>query len=351
MSDQPAAFATDLARIAVICPTWIGDVVMATPVLRALREQRPDAHIVGIIHPGHDELLEGTSWFDEMVVVKSKGIVGPWRIGRALKRRKVQAVLILPNSFRSALGARLSQASTRLGYCRDGRSFLLNPAIPLEQATEPIPAVRYYGALGCAALGVCTIDEHMELAVTDEQQAAGDSILSDMKGSFVLLNPGASKASKRWPADQFAAVADALAKSHQLTMLVNGSASEADVLTAIQKHSDTEIINLIDRGVTLGALKAIIQRAALMITNDTGPRHIALALGRPTVTIFGPTDHRWTNSRAHHAQEQRLLAEPFLPQSLIADRHPQICSIDRITVPDVLVAAERALDAEPAGDS
>ncbi len=351
MTDQPAAFPNDIEQIAVICPTWIGDVVMATPVFRALREHRSQAQITGIIHPGHDELLRGTPWFDELVVVKSKGIAGPLRVGGALGRRKIQAVLLLPNSFRSALAARLGRVQIRLGYCRDGRSFLLSHAVPLEQATEPTPAVHYYAAMGCAALGIESVDEHLELVVTEEQHEAANRILTDVSGPFVILNPGASKSIKRWPAEHFAAVADALTQSRNMTVLVNGSISESGVAAEIIDKTQTQIVNLIERGVTLGALKAIIQRASLVITNDTGPRHIALALGRPTVTLFGPTDHRWTNSDAHQAQEQRLLAEPFLPQALIADRHPQICMIDRITVADVLAAAERALDVDCAADS
>ncbi|MHC5114978.1 MAG: glycosyltransferase family 9 protein, partial [Planctomycetota bacterium] len=82
--------------------------------------------------------------------------------------------------------------------------------------------------------------------------------------------------------------------------------------------------------------------AALLVTNDTGPRHLAAALGTPVVTLFGPTDHRWTTLA--DIRERRLLAEPFLPAELVADRHPKVCTIDRIEVEDVLAAAAGMLN-------
>ena len=165
----------------------------------------------------------------------------------------------------------------------------------------------------------------------------------------VLLNPGASKKEKRWPVERFAAVADALANSRSLAIVASGAPSEKGLIRALVAAAKTRIVNLADRGITLGSLKAIIQRASLLITNDTGPRHIAAALGTPAVCLFGPTDHRWTT--LPEARERILLAEPFLPEELIADRMPKICSIDRIRVGDVISAAESLLDDQPAAGS
>ena len=96
-------------------------------------------------------------------------------------------------------------------------------------------------------------------------------------------------------------------------------------------------MHLCARGLTLGSLKAVLRRAALLITNDTGPRHIAAALGTPIVALYGPTDHRWTTLQA--ARERSVLAEPFLPEELVADRHPKACAIEKIAVEDVVHAS------------
>jgi len=127
---------------------------------------------------------------------------------------------------------------------------------------------------------------------------------------------------------------------------VSGSPGERDLAGEVVQAARWPVVNLVDRGVALGALKAVVARCALMITNDTGPRHVAAALGRPVVTLFGPTDHRWTT--INHRRERILLAEPFLPESSIADRHASFCAIDRISVGDVLASAKSLLD-DPRG--
>ncbi len=95
-------------------------------------------------------------------------------------------------------------------------------------------------------------------------------------------------------------------------------------------------------GVTLGSLKALVRRCAVMVTNDTGPRHIAAAMGVPTVALFGPTDPRWT-TLPEETPEVCVVADPTLPEDEVADDHPERCRIDRIEVGTVIGAVERAL--------
>ena len=182
-----------------------------------------------------------------------------------------------------------------------------------------------------------------ELAVTETQRAAAVRLLEDVARPFAVLCPGANRKAKRWPAERFAAVADQLAERHGLAVVVPGSPAERLVVAAVVAAARTPVIDLIGRGVTLGALKGVIAEARLMITNDTGPRHIAAALGTPTVALFGPTDPRWTTIDS--PCEKILVAEPFLPAELIADDHPTGCVIGRITVGDVLSAAGQLLAA------
>lgn len=312
---------------------------MATPVLRAARAALPNARITGIPRPGLDDILRGTPWLDELVICEGKS-AGMLR--RCIRRAKPQAVLLLPNSYRSALGARFCGACVRAGYDRDWRGWLLTHRKPLRLPKNvPIPAVDYYAELAEWAFGVERIDRRIELQATEDEQRAASLLLHDVREPFVLLNPGANRADKRWPAQSFAQLADRLAASHRVKIVITGSPRERDVLTAVQRDSKTPIINLLERSVTLGSLKAVIRRAALVITNDTGPRHIAAALGTPVVTLFGPTDHRWTT--LHDVRERILLAEPFLPEELVADRHPKACAIEKISVGDVIAAADGLL--------
>ncbi|MCA9296187.1 MAG: glycosyltransferase family 9 protein, partial [Phycisphaerales bacterium] len=120
---------------------------------------------------------------------------------------------------------------------------------------------------------------------------------------------------KRWPAEHFAAFIDALADD-DLAFALTGAPHERELLEDIMRSARTPVVNLGERGLTLGTLKAVMRRIALLITNDTGPRHLAAAVRAPTIVLFGPTDHRWTT--LPFAVAHRMLAQPFLPEELTA---------------------------------
>ena len=335
----------DTKRIVIVMPSWVGDSVMATPVLRALRQVFPRSFMAAVMRPGLDELLAGCPWLDAKSVCEMKGLGGVFRLRKAIAQFKPDAVLLLPNSLRSALATIMAGVPVRAGYARDGRSWLLTHSLKATTSDQPTSTVLYYLHLAQAILGEVEIRTTLELVVTPEEEAKANEILHDVTGSFVLLNPGGNKLAKRWPAAKFALVADALAMSHGLTAVVSGSPGEAAILENVVAAADpeTRIVNLGNRGVTLGSLKAIVKQAVLMITNDTGPRHIAAALGVPVVTLFGPTDHRFTT--LEDVQERCLLAEPFLVQEKVADHNPKLCRVERISEDDVVYSAGQLLGA------
>ena len=281
---SPPPIAPDTERLVIICPSWVGDAVMATPLLRAARTRLPGARIIGLMRPGIDELLAGLPSFDERIATDLRGLLGPARVAREIRRRCPQAALLLPNSFRSALCLWLSGTPTRVGYDRDGRGRLLTHRHPVVRADRPTPLLDYYASLATFALGAAEIDPRPQLAVTEAEAAEAERLLHDVDGPFVLLIPGANKPPKRWPPQRFAAVADELARSHGLRAVVTGSPREIEALDAVVAAAKGPIANLARRGLTLGSLKAVSRRAALVITNDTGPRHVAAALGTPLVS-------------------------------------------------------------------
>jgi heptosyltransferase-2 len=237
---NPPPIPSDIDRLVIVCPSWVGDSVMATPLLRATRGQLPKAQITGVLRPGIDELLGGTRWFDRTAVVEAKGLAGPARLARQIRLHRPQAVLLLPNSFATALGARLSGAARRIGYARDGRGWLLTHKRSPERAAIPTPLLEYHGQLADFALGCHVHDQRLELAVTDAEEAEAARLLRDI-GDFVLLNPGANRADKRWPAERFAAVADALASDHDLQAVASGAPSEASWLDAVSDAASSPI--------------------------------------------------------------------------------------------------------------
>ncbi len=325
----------DLERLAVLCPSWVGDTVMATPVLRALRLALPRARIVAACRPGLDALLAGLPWLDAVHVAETKTLGGTLRMAGLLRRERPQAAILLPNSFRAGMIALLARAPRRVGYRRSGRGAILTHAMDPPPRRPPVAAIRYYAQLCAFALGLDRIEERMELIVIAAERADADRLLQGLARPFVLMCPGANKPEKRWPAERFAQVADALAK-RGVAAAVAGAPAEAEVARRVVAAARSPVLDLVDRRVTIGALKGVVAESSLVVTNDTGPRHIAAALGRPVVSLFGPTDPRWTTLEG--AAERIVPAEPFLPDDETADDHPELCDISRIAVADVLAA-------------
>lgn len=326
---------------------------MATPALRLVRSALPGAFIGGLARPGIDEILAGTPFLDELHLERAAGVMGPKRVAASLRPRRYDTALLLTNSFSTALTTRLAFIPRRIGYARDGRSLLLTDRLAAPRRADgrwaPVPAVTYYWNAACsvapagapAAWDRLPPDARMELAVTPDDDRAADALLGrDASAPIAVLNPGGNNPAKRWPAERFAAIAAHLRHVHGLTVAVSGSPDEAPLADEIAAASAS--ISLPARGLRLGALKAIVRRSRLMITNDTGPRHIAAAFGVPVVTLFGPTDPRWTTIDAP-AGEAVLAADPGLPPDQIADDHPDRCRVDRISVEDVRHAADALL--------
>lgn len=348
MLDRPA-------RLLVIAPSWLGDVVMATPALRMIRRALPGAFIGALVRPGIDELLAGTDFFDELHVDRARGVMGPKLVAGRLRPRRYDAAALFTNSFSTALIARLAFIPRRIGYDRDGRGLLLTDRLRPERRPDGrwacVAAVESYRRIAERIAGPGADDPTgappaLELATTAGEDAEALRILraADVGDGepFVVLNPGANNPAKRWPPERFAEVARDLARRGR-RVLISGAPSERDVVAAVRAAADQGAVALTDLGLTIGSLKGILRRAALLVTNDTGPRHIAAAFRVPTVTLFGPTDPRWTTLPDDGTPRIDVVADPGLPPDQIADDHPERCRIDRISVERVIEAVRSCL--------
>lgn len=333
-------------RLLVVCPSWVGDVVMATPVLRLLRDELPGAFIGGLVRPGCDRILAGAGFFDELHIERPSGVLGPKFVAAKIRPRRYDTALLLTNSFSTALITRIAGVPRRFGYDRDGRGFLLTNKIKASKRPGGrrviVPAVESYWRIATHMLAEFSLYEHaqdkppsgiyLELATTEEDQSKANEILNAAdvgNRPFVVLNPGGNNPAKRWPTERFAKLGDELASTH--VVLINGSPAEQELVDEIIAHAHSDPVSLAALGNTLGSLKSIVRRAALMVTNDTGPRHLAVAFGTPVVSLFGPTDHRWTTVPTRPGgDEVILLADPDLPESESANDNPERCRIDRI---------------------
>ncbi|MFW6146740.1 MAG: lipopolysaccharide heptosyltransferase II [Planctomycetota bacterium] len=297
---------TDSAqRIVVVVPTWVGDAVMATPTLRAIRRRLPDAHIAWLGGAAALDTLAGLDWADELLADPSKGhgLRGLRRGAALLRAGRFDLAVLLSNAFRTALLARLGRVRRRVGYDRDGRRLLLTDrlAVPRDEHGRfaVVAALEYYLAVA-DHLGCDTSDRSMALAVEAADRDAADAMLAEAGVAdgerIVIINPGASfGSSKLWMPERFAAVADALIETRGARIIINAAPAEKPIAAAVAEAMDhAPAITFAERDNTLGLLKALTARAGLMITGDTGPRHVAAALGCAVVTLFGPTDPFWT---------------------------------------------------------
>jgi heptosyltransferase-2 len=317
-------------RILVRLPNWVGDVAMATPALRALRRAHPRAEIV-VEGRGHlAGLLRGQPSIDRFLPAPTRGLAALLSHVRAIARERFDWAVLLPDSPRTAIPVWMARIPVRAGYARDPlrRALLTVPvAVPADEAGRRVPLsmieryLRLSRALGCADAG-----QELELAVDEAARDAMASRLAREGGAagarYAVVTPGASfGASKLWPALHFAEACDRLERELGLRCVLAPGPGEEPVARAIAQAAKGRPICLADPVTTLAELSALVAGAALVLTNDTGPRHLAVAFDVPVVTVMGPTDPRHT---AHLLERQRVLRED-VPCSPC---HEKVCPID-----------------------
>jgi heptosyltransferase-2 len=304
-------------RTAVFLPNWIGDAVMATPTLRALRKHLGrDTEIVGGCRPHVAELLDGSGLIDRVWLYepergdfahRPRGLV--WR----LTRERADVSVHLTNDLMSACVARLGRVPVRAGYARNHRGWLLTHRLEAPhdgRAYLPIAALDYYLAIAYA-LGCAAESPRMELATVAADEDAADAAwraLGIAPGQRVVLlnSSGAYGAAKLWPDEHFAVLARRIADELGDTVVVLCGPAERDRAAAIAARAGhPRVLSLADRPLGVGLTKACVRRARCLVSTDSGPRHIGAAFGVPVVAIFGPTDPAWSETAYAHEVKVR----------------------------------------------
>lgn len=291
---------SDPRSILVSVPNWVGDVVMATAALAAIRRRFPHARIAHLMRPYVADVLAGANLADQHIFWPTRG--GHLGLIRRLRGEQFDAAVLLTNSFRSGLVAWASGAKRRIGYARDGRSWMLTERLePRKQGGRftPMPALDYYNDLA-RHMGCGDVGDQLVLATTPADEAAIDQRLGpiDSQRPLVALNPGANYGSaKCWPAEKYAELARSLTDRYNARVVASLSPKEREIAARLAAAAGSPIEIFVDPPLGLGPLKALIRRCDLLITNDTGPRHFAAAFGVPVVTVFGSSDPAWTETR------------------------------------------------------
>jgi len=293
---------TDRQTVIVFCPNWVGDVVMATPAFSCLRHNFAGARLVGVIRKYAEGVVADGPWFDQLIACDDKAAKGFFTLVQTIRRLHPETAVVLPNSLRSTLAVWLAGVKNIYGYRRNYRSlFLRGGPRPLagEKDFLPVPMVDYYLNI-CRWLGLKIPEQtNPVLYISNEIGEKGRQLLEKYgihsEDMVIGLNPGAKfGSSKCWPPEYFAKLAELFAARWNCKIMLFAGPGEDDIAKSITRTSQAEIINTGPDKVDLSLLKYLVKRCQLLVTNDTGPRHYAVAFKVPVVVVMGPTDPRYT---------------------------------------------------------
>ncbi|QDU08418.1 lipopolysaccharide heptosyltransferase II [Gimesia aquarii] len=309
-------------KIAIFLPNWIGDAVMATPALRAIRQQFTGSEIVTIQKPYVADVLEGLDFVDRKIAWETKQKLVPQvRFLNQLRRERFDVAVLFPNSFRSAWMSFLAGIPRRIGISRDSRHWLLTDPIPMKNRSEPHPAIDEYLRIATyliersqeEAKVPLPLSRSMSLSVTAAEQKRWQLFLDKQSPEFkslpmICLNPGgAFGAAKHWPTAHFAELARRIAMELKRSVLVVcGPAEKAEALEIVKQAKHPMVASLAAEPPHLGLTKAAIRQAELLVTTDSGPRHFAAPFQVPVVTLFGPTHILWSETFYEHGKHLQL---------------------------------------------
>ena len=332
-----------LRNILIIKPSSLGDIVLALPALTALRKSFPNAKISWLIRPEFAPILENHPHLNEIIPFDRKFLGKAWFHPRAmadlvsliirLRRAKYDAVIDFQGLFRTASFAWLSGCKKRFGIAsaREFAHFFYTHKI--TQTKDCIHLVDFYlkitKAAGASELDVqFVLPQHPEAADSVGRLLENHDIAPD---NYVVLIPGSAHEDKRWPVERFAELAGKISSQFGLPIVATGDAGEAALIEKLKDLSNVPVANIAGK-TSLSELVVLLKNAKLVVSNDTGPGHIAAALSTPLVLMFS-----WSNPAriAPYKRIECLVAsEPFSRGHKIKSRDPKH-NVDTITVDEV----------------
>lgn len=292
-------------KILIRATNWVGDSIMALPALRAVRKKFSDAHIAIVARPYVADIYRDQSICDEWIAYDPKGVHRGWRgrelLAKELRSKQFSVALLLQNAFDAAWLAWRAGIPQRVGYARDGRSFLLTKAVKLPKPGEIPPHEKFYYLELLRRAGwidELTDDPHIALHVPDPaRQRALKTLLNAgvrPQGLRVAVGAGASYGSaKCWPPARFAKALNDFVSDTDADVILFGTAAEAAVSSAIAADLRRAPIDLTGK-TSIADLPALLSQCHIFLGNDSGAMHVAAAVGLPVVAIFGPTDPQGT---------------------------------------------------------
>jgi heptosyltransferase-2 len=305
-----------IRRLLVRSTNWIGDAVMTTPAVRAIRRNFPGVEICLLVKPWVAPVFAHCPHVDRLLIydvaMRHRGGLGKLRLCRDLRKECFDAAILLQNAFEAALIALLSGIPIRIGFDSDGRRLLLTHPVRLTPAIKQEHQTGYYLRI-LEGVGLTVGSRRLELHVgaEDRRRAAGQLVGLPPGGPVVGLNPSATYGpAKQWPPNRYAALADALCRDFGARIVLFGGPADGPLGATIADMMQHPCLDLSAK-TALGEAMALIEGCDLFVTNDSGLMHVAAALQVPVIAIFGSTNPVTTG--------------PYSPRSRVV-RTPLACS-------------------------
>jgi lipopolysaccharide heptosyltransferase II len=289
---QSTEYKKDYKRILIVRTDRVGDVLLSTPVIKALRENYPSAYIAMMVNPYAKEIIEGNPYLDEVIVYDKEGKHKSWprsmKFAMRLKKKRFDLAIILHPTNRVHLVTFFAGIPYRIGYNRKLGN-LLTVRLEHEKHLGQKHELEYNFDL-LRYLGIAVKDKSLFMPINPESEVWVRDIFAKegIKESDKLLaiHPAASCPSKIWPVERFALVADKLAKDYGLKILVIAGPKDTAKAAALIKNMRSGVVDLSGK-TSLSQLASVLRRSSLFISNDSGPVHLAVAVGTPVISIFG----------------------------------------------------------------
>ncbi len=340
-----------LKSILIIQTAFLGDVVLTIPLIMATKKAFPDAYLSVMVIPAVKEILENNPDLDEIIVFDKKGKDRSWLAFRDLvvkiKARHFNAAILPHRSFKSALLCSLARIPKRIGFTAAAGRILYTDQVPYRQSAKIHEIERNLDLL--KPLGVK--DRKAAIFIDPGKEAINHALELyheyEIKATDLVIgiNPGSVWPTKRYATEKYAALADRLTLELKATIIIIGSPADTPVADKMAHEMHEAAINLSGR-TTLSQLTAVMKRFNLLVTNDSGAMHIAVAQGVPVVAIFGPT----TQSLGFYPYSTKdIVVEKDLPCRPCGKHGGRRCSKNNfacmklITVSDVFEAVKRRL--------
>ncbi len=335
-----------MKNILIIKLRYIGDVLLATPTVRAIKAARPDVRITMMVSRGTEEVLSGNPDIDEIVVLDKGSLAAQSRLIAGLRNRRFDTVIDLTDGDRSAFLSWVSGAPVRIGFNDEHRW----RGKYYTQVVQPVPGVPHRIDRDLEALKPLDIQagsKDPQLRLTPEEMNSADKLLDQLgvqqSQSIMILQPGARYWFKAWPPERFAELADQLTSQYGCQVLIGGSNQDIDLAQQIRQMAKSQPI-IMAGSTTIKQFAAIAKKSALFVGNDSGAMHIASAVGAPVVALFGPSNPREWGPRGGPVEvlyKEIDCRSCFHPTCM---RGEENC-MKLIAVHEVVAAAQRLLQA------